>query len=251
MNRGREISAEGRRFSLAGEMRRAAGFTLVELLVTITIIGIVGALAVSAVSLVQDMSKRTACVSNLRQWGTALQSYVGDNNGDIPRRGQGVQMVGQFNRPEDWFNALPPYLGSDTLQQLMAEGRSPKPGDKSVFVCPSATKGQAGEQVFLSYGMNMYLSQWNQPQPDNLFQIANPEQLAFMADSPGGYSSTIPSAAGYSVPARHNGHACVVFCDGHVESFAGGYLGCNQGAITHPDIRWMVTPDSGAGTPIR
>jgi prepilin-type N-terminal cleavage/methylation domain-containing protein/prepilin-type processing-associated H-X9-DG protein len=199
--------------------RRA--FTLIELLVTIAIIGVLAALATGVAVKVGESSKRTACLSNLRQWGSALQLYVADHNGFMPRRGQGVRMVAQFNRPEDWFNALPPYMGAKPLRQMMAEKSGPQPGERSVFVCPAAPKPQKGSNVFLSYGMNMSLSQWNQPMPENAFALSNPATLVFMADSPGGFASTIPSGTGYSVPGRHGGSACVVFCDGHAQSFKG------------------------------
>ena len=227
------------------------GFTLMELLTVIVISAIIATLSVGAASKVSDYSKRGACLSNLRQWGAAMLLYTGENNGMLPRRGQGVRMVGQFNRPEDWFNALPPFMDMPTLLQMREEGRTLKPGEHSIFICPAAQKEQTGAQTFLSYGMNMYLSQWNQPVPDTLNQIEAPTKLAFMADSPGGYASTIPSAAGYSVPARHSGHACVVFCDGHAQAFSGDYLGCNKGARTQPDIRWEVVPGTNSGTPVR
>ena len=61
-----------------------------------------------------------------------------------------------------------------------------------------------------------------------------------MADGPGGWCSTIPSIMGFSVMARHNGRANVVFCDGHVQSFAGSYIGCGTGEHTLSDIRWQT-----------
>jgi len=241
------------RITRSKSSRRAPsyGFTLIELLVVIVVIAVLAALSAAAVMKVSEYSKRAACLSNLRQWGVALPLYYADNNGSLPRRGQGVRIVTQFDRPEDWFNSLPPYMDIPPLSKLMPEGRAPKPGDRSVFVCPSAMKSQAGASAFLSYGMNMYLSQWNQPTPDNMNMIKNPSQLVFMADSPGGYSSTIPSAAPYSVPARHGDHACLVFCDGHAQAFTGDYLGCGTGAKTQPDIRWETFPGSSKGTPIR
>ena len=228
-----------------------SGYTLIELLVVIVIIAAVASLSLAVASKVSDYSKRAACLGNLKSWGAAMLLYAGDHNGDLPRRGQGVRMVGQFNRPEDWFNALPPYMDRQTLQEMMTNGHGPAPGERSVFVCPAANKSQAGAQTFLSYGMNMYLSQWNVPAPDNLNYLSETSKLAFMADSPGGYASTIPSSAGYSVPARHAGHACVVFCDGHAQAFPGDYLGCNKGAITQPDVRWENIPGSNKNSPVR
>ena len=213
-----------------------------ELLVVIAIAGVLGALISGAVACARAEANATTCVSNLRQWAAAMQLYVNDNQGYLPRRGQGMQPVFEINRPQDWFNALPPYLGLPTIEQ----GPVPKPGDKSVFVCPSATMGLAG-QYFLSYGMNMYLSRWDQPtttvfvlNPTKVIMLPNSGTIAFMADSPGGYASTVPSSLQYSVEARHNGYANVSFLDGHVQAFAGNYLGCGTHEIEQPDVHWKT-----------
>jgi len=222
-------------------MRRSHGFTLLELMVVIAILGVLAALLLSAMQAMKEESASTRCLNNLRQWGVALNLYANDNGGFLPRRGQGVQLVTQIDRPTDWFNALPPYLGLPSYQDLVNQGKRLKPGDESVFVCPRSK--DPGATNFLPYAMNMYLSPWIRPNSHSLQELESPSQLAFLADAPGGYSSTIPSTQAFSVIARHRGRANICFVDGHAGSFDGDRIGCGKGDPHLPDLRWETLTD--------
>ncbi len=83
------------------------GFSLVELLAVIAIVGILVALLIPAVQQSRAAARQAQCQSNLRQWAIAVQTHADIHDGVLPRRGQGVQPVRQLTRPTDWFNALP------------------------------------------------------------------------------------------------------------------------------------------------
>lgn len=214
-------------------------FTLVEVTVSLTVVAGLAIATGTAAMKARECGRSAACLGNLRQWGAALHLYRVDHNGSLPRRGQGVQPLRLIDRPDDWFNALPPYLGELSYQEIDARGVRLKPGDNSIFVCPSA-KDESNGGHFLSYGMNMYLSRWDKPEPSRLANLGRLDNLVLLADSPGGYASTVPSATRYSTPARHLGHANVLFVDGHAASFHGDHLGCGSGVRNHSNVRWKI-----------
>jgi type II secretory pathway pseudopilin PulG len=221
---------------------------LVELLVVIAIIAILAGLLLPALDKAKTKSKAAICTNNLRQWNLALSMYMHENNDVIPRRGQGVQPLHDIDRPDDWFNCLPPMIGLPTFQALVTNGTIPKPGASSTYVCPTAQP--TTNDYFLAYGMNFYLSPTLRPSPHRLAEIPRPFALAFMADAGCAYSSTVPSSQAYSVQARHTQRAKVSFLDGHTLSFAGDYLGCGTGAIEHEDVRWQTGSDGINHAPI-
>lgn len=80
------------------------GFTLVELLVVVTIIGLLAGLAIPGVNMALKRVKMTKSLSNLRQVGMALQFYTGDNDYSLPPR------VATNQRSEKWPALIYEYL---------------------------------------------------------------------------------------------------------------------------------------------
>jgi prepilin-type N-terminal cleavage/methylation domain-containing protein/prepilin-type processing-associated H-X9-DG protein len=89
-----------------------AGFTLVELLTVIAILGILAAILFSVLGNVVEKSRSIQCLSNLRQFGVAAHMYADDNAGRLPSS--------SHHREEDgsslsWTETLETYLGPDFI----------------------------------------------------------------------------------------------------------------------------------------
>ncbi len=197
------------------------------------------ALALPAVQSARESARRATCQSNLRQWAFAAARYADERGGALPRRGQGVQPTTQFDRPQDWFNALPPAMNLTPLGQLR---RADKEAEvDGVWHCP--TLAEADRPQYFSYGMNMWLSTWKSPQPDDIAKVGPLGTMVFMADRNGAQCSVLPSSKPYSPVPRHGGLVNLAFLDGHVAAKNGEEIGCGVGIVPSDAVRWIV-PDS-------
>ena len=211
---------------------------MIELLVVIAVISVLAGLLLPVLARGKEKARSTSCISNLRQWGVSFGLYAEDNDDFLPRRGQGVQTLVQIDRPTDWFNALPPYMALPTFATMVTNNARPAANTKSVFICPSAQ--DAGGAYFLPYGMNMNLCPWNLTVPTKFGDVAQPACVVAMADAPGQYASTYPSAFPYSPAARHATRVNFLFLAGQAQSFAGANVGCGVGDPGLSDVRWLT-----------
>src|ERR671925_2083860 len=93
-----------------GSAMRRRGFTLVELLVVVSIIALLIAILLPSLKKAREQSRQTVCLSNMRNMSTAVWMYTNENNDAFPltRDRGGFQEGG-------WINMLIPHAGNKLL----------------------------------------------------------------------------------------------------------------------------------------
>jgi len=132
-------------------VRRVAGFTLVELLVVVAILGILAGLLLPAVQTAREAGRRTACANNMRQIGLAIHhshdhlsrfpaGWMGDS-ADAPGWGWASKLLPQFDEQSlhDTIDFRRPIYDPAEPEQHA----SVRVGVLPTFRCPSDVIGPA------------------------------------------------------------------------------------------------------------
>ena len=128
------------------------GFTIVELLIVITIMGILIAMMMPAIQASREAARRLQCMNNLKQVGLAAIGHL-NAHGFLPSGGWGFRWVGDPSRgfgprqPGGWVYSILPFTEEKALWSFGAGIDSGKDPDAK----RSALAGQVSKAIAVLY----------------------------------------------------------------------------------------------------
>lgn len=149
------------------------GFTIIEFIVSLVIIGLLAALLIPSVQNARTGGTRAQCMSNLRNVGLSVQSYAIAHNGAVPPLTGGLNLdssgaeSGRSPQPAPWSVHLLPYLEQQALYDRLQVRRVEKSGDLSMmaiesYICPDDPKPNGNGTLSYVANAGMMASElWN------------------------------------------------------------------------------------------
>lgn len=230
-------------------------FTLIELLVVVAIIALLAGIVMPALGKARSQGRSTACLSNAKQIGLALQEYTIDSNDYLPNFSDGNPGSNPMNFTNPWHQALAGYIAPESVYKDPNNRISP---EKGVWRCPGLDGGEMqGTYWGGGYGANRTLMRYaykngtmQKEGSTKVGRIRKPSIVAAIGDSgrpvavvdgqPISYVAWMTWTTGaqascnWKMPsggngpksgteqpaARHTGRANIVFADGHARSVA-------------------------------
>ena len=253
--------------------RSPSAFTLIELLIVISIVAVLAGILLPVYNAVQLSARRTQSLNNMRQFGTALISYCGDNNGQLPTEGSATPSWGSSGgtlAPTEataWYNVLPhTYASSQGVADYTTATAASFYSKGSLFYVPAAkypASKLSSPQFAMNFCSKLYgaipatnasfvrLPNFQAPAETVVFQESGlPGETVIRGQ--GAYMNQSESYASGSV-ARYGGNTVLTFADGHANLAAGTDIVAPNGKSYMPQISqnggkvyWTMDPTKDA-----
>jgi prepilin-type N-terminal cleavage/methylation domain-containing protein/prepilin-type processing-associated H-X9-DG protein len=204
-----------------GYGRQGEGFSLIELLVGIAVIGLLTGMAFPAIQSGMGKARLTQDLSNLRQIGQGILLYAGENHGNFPPT--------SCSGEPSWIGALRPYLG-ESYDRIRVSALDPN---------RESRKTAGGTSYLLNDEVDITYDRAGNPRPGQLqnqlrMTDASKRLLLFPASrskpagedhihsgSMGRWHSLLaeinPDSSGPVSRQRDSGSSAYLFADGHAE----------------------------------
>jgi prepilin-type N-terminal cleavage/methylation domain-containing protein/prepilin-type processing-associated H-X9-DG protein len=230
--------------------RGCSAFTFIELLVVIAILAILAALIFPVFARAREAARTTACMSNLRQVGTALALYLQDYDETFPMNRfpdaahppAGCLASGEYplggldGSSHNWRRAVFPYLKSRDVLACPSNGYAWRASGWYATVGGDEANGYYPENARLpaSYALNSTFFHEAVPacwygeareRPRHLAEIGASASLILLVESRWGFPDLGTWMLGMPAPGflarggsfqSHNGFCTFLFADGHV-----------------------------------
>jgi prepilin-type N-terminal cleavage/methylation domain-containing protein/prepilin-type processing-associated H-X9-DG protein len=197
------------------------GFTLVELLIVITIIAILAAILFPVFARARENARRASCQSNLKQIGLSFLQYAQDYDEKWPLAANG-------DAGANLLDVFAPYTGTGLPRRFsMSQGNVfPYVKSSQVFICPSDS---AGKDRGLSYALSSCVpsgvdanNRWISRSLSFFQETALWVLLAEESHNNGGLSTDdgalfVPNPSTNRMSNRHMEGSNFAFMDGHVK----------------------------------
>lgn len=150
---------------------RLLGFTLLELLVTVAIVGILASLVFVLMPRFQAGSQKAAALNALRQLGSGLVLFASENQNVLP---------GRVQSEDKWPRLLLPYIGGD--KRLYGQ-----PGDKKSYVFTGADplSNERNNTSYILNGFNDLGALQDEAVTVNLLSLQKPTETILMGTQSG------------------------------------------------------------------
>lgn len=163
-------------------------FTLLELLVVITILGILGVLLLPVMGRARESARRAQCINDLRQIGIAWFLYLDDHNDTFPNLGEhpiigGCSWGGKSGagtRLGFPYDAVP--AEDRVLNKYLDVFSDDDKGALEVFRCPGDTKTRAdlNDMTFFDFFGNSRRANYNLVNGTNLSSVSKPHSIVLL-----------------------------------------------------------------------